>query len=387
MLGSHLTARTPLAEKARALIPLIDEHAAFADDNGRLADPVIAALHRDGLFTMWVPKVLGGVELGPVQSLEVLESLSYADASAGWVVMAAALSVGTAGAYLSDEAVDTLFGKDRRPVIAGQGTRPGVAIPDAKGFRLSGSWSFASGLLHGTHIHTLAIIEGTGEPRIFVLPVEKAKLLGNWDVIGLRGTGSIDYAIDNVFVPESWTHFAVTETPKRGGSIYQVGIIGFAEQCHTGWAMGVGRRMLDELAILAQQKAGRAGSQSDSPVFHEGFAKFEGRFRGARAFAIEAWSDVAETFARGGRLSVRQQTLVRLALVNITDTLHELGNHVYLSAGTTSLRRGTLQRLIRDVHAGTQHVTSGPGVRQSCGRELAGLAPGKVWQFLDLVPG
>lgn len=387
MLGSHLTARTPLAEKARALIPLIDEHAAYADEKGRLADPVVAALHRDGLFTMWVPDVLGGVELGPVQSLEVLENISYADASAGWVVMAAALSVGTAGAYLSDEAVDSLFGKGGRPVIAGQGTRPGVAISDGKGFRLSGSWSFASGLLHGTHIHTLAIIEGTGEPRIFVLPVEKAKLLGNWDVIGLRGTGSIDYTIDNVFVPEGWTHFAVTETPKRGGGIYQVGIIGFAEQCHTGWAMGVGRRMLDELAILAQQKAGRAGSQSDSPVFQEGFAKFEGRLRGARALAMEAWGDVAETFARGGRLSLRQQTLVRLALVNITDTLHELGNYVYLAAGTTSLRRGTLQRLIRDVHAGTQHITSGPGVRQSCGRELSGLASGMVWHFLDLVPG
>ncbi|MFM9886789.1 MAG: acyl-CoA dehydrogenase family protein [Burkholderiales bacterium] len=387
MLGSHLTARSPLAEKARALIPMIDEHADFADDKGRLADPVVAALHRDGLFTMWLPKVLGGVELGPVQSLEVLENLSYADASAGWVVMAASLSVGTAGAYLSDEAVDTLFGQGGRPVIAGQGTRPGVAIPDGKGFRLSGSWSFASGLLHGTHIHTLAIIEGTGEPRIFVLPVEKAKLLGNWDVIGLRGTGSIDYTIDNAYVPDGWSHFAVTETPKRGGSIYQVGIIGFAEQCHTGWAMGVGRRMLDELALLAQGKAGRAGSQSDSSIFLEGFAKFEGRFRGARALAIEAWGDVAETFARGGRLSVRQQTLVRLALVNITDTLHELGNYVYLAAGTTSLRRGTLQRLIRDVHAGTQHITSGPGVRQSCGRELAGLAAGKVWQFLDLVPG
>ncbi len=387
MLGSQLTAHSPLAEKARALIPMIDEHADFADDKGRLADPVVAALHRDGLFKMWVPKVLGGAELGPVHSLEVLENLSYADASAGWVVMAAALSIGTAGAYLSDEAVDTLFGKGGRPVIAGQGTRPGVAIPDGKGFRLSGSWSFASGLLHGTHIHTLAIIEGTGEPRIFVLPVEKATLIGNWDVIGLRGTGSIDYTIDNVYVPDGWSHFAVTETPKRGGSIYRVGIIGFAEQCHTGWAMGVGRRMLDELAVMAQSKAGRAGSQSDSPVFHEGFAKHEGRFRGARALAIEAWSDAGETLARGEPLSVRQQTLVRLALVNITDLLHELGNYVYLAAGTTSLRRGTLQRLMRDVHAGTQHVTSGPGVRQSCGRELAGLATGKVWQFLDLVAG
>jgi indole-3-acetate monooxygenase len=385
-LGSQLSARSPLAERARALVPLLDEHAAYADEHGRIADPVVAMLHDEGLFTMWVPKELGGAELDAVHSLEVLEDLSYGDASAGWVVMAACLSIGTAGAFLSDEAAHALFDDGRRPVIAGQGTRPGVAVPDDDGFRVSGSWSFASGLKHGTHIHTLAIIEGTGEPRIFVVPVEKATLIDNWDVIGLRGTGSIDYTLDNVFVPDGWSHFAVTQDPKRGGSIYHVGIIGFAEQCHSGWALGVGRRMLDELATLAQEKSGRAGNQVDSASFHEGFAKIEGRFRSARALVYEAWGDAAATLATGARLSVRQHTLVRLALVNVTDALHEVANHVYLAAGTTSLRRGTLQRLLRDVHAGTQHVTSGPAVRQNIGRELAGLAAGQTWQFLDLVP-
>jgi alkylation response protein AidB-like acyl-CoA dehydrogenase len=333
-----------------------------------------------------VPKVLGGSELDAVHSLEVLEDLSYGDASAGWVVMAACLSIGTAGSFLSDDAAHALFDDGGRPVIAGQGTRPGVAVPDGDGFRVSGAWSFASGLKHGTHIHTLAIVEGTGEPRIFVVPVGKATLIDNWDVIGLRGTGSIDYTLDDVAVPDGWSHFAVTQDPKRGGSIYHVGIIGFAEQCHSGWALGVGRRMLDELATLAQEKSGRAGNQVDSPSFHEGFARIEGRFRSARALVYEAWADADATLATGAHLSVRQHTLVRLALVNVTDALHEVANHVYLAAGTTSLRRGTLQRLLRDVHAGTQHVTSGPSVRQNIGRELAGLAAGQAWQFLDLVP-
>ena len=79
-------------------------------------------------------------------------------------------------------------------------------MPKADGFMLSGSWSFASGIKHGTHIHTLGVIEGTGEARIFVLPVEKATLIDNWDVLGLRATGSIDYRIDSVFVPEGYTH-------------------------------------------------------------------------------------------------------------------------------------------------------------------------------------
>ena len=141
---------------------------------------------------MWVPKsVPGGAELDPVSSLQVIENLAYGDPSAGWVLMAAALAVGTGAAFLSDAAVSELFGKPRLPVIAGQGTRPGLAVPKDDGFMLSGSWSFASGIKHGTHIHTLGVIEGTGEARIFVLPVEKATLIENWDVLGLRATGLV----------------------------------------------------------------------------------------------------------------------------------------------------------------------------------------------------
>src|SRR6185295_7548243 len=249
---------TDFPERAKRVGVIANEHAAAADKEGRLADPVVAALHKERLYGMWVPRVLGGAELKPVESLQVIENVAYGDPSAGWVLMAAALAIGTGAAYLGDSAVEELFGGERFPVIAGQGTRPGTAVPVEDGFRLRGSWSFASGIKHGTHIHTLGIIEGTGEPRIFVLPVGQAKLIDNWDVIGLRGTGSIDYTIDNVFVPASHTHFAGTETPKRGGPIYTLGIIGFALICHSGWGCGIARRMLDELAAIVRSKVGRA---------------------------------------------------------------------------------------------------------------------------------
>jgi len=334
-----------------------------------------------------VPEVLGGSELDPVESLEVIANLSYGDSSAGWVVMAASLSIGTGAAYLADDAVAELWSHDRAPVIAGQGTRPGVAVPYDGGFLVSGAWSFASGIKQASHIHTLAIIEGTGEPRIFVVPVEKATLIENWDVLGLRGTGSIDYTLDKVYVPDGYSHFAVTQEPRRGGNVYHIGIIGFAEICHSGWAMGVGRRLLDELASLTKQKAGRPGVQAGNASFLEGFAKAEATFRSARAFVVESWSDAVATVRTGAHLSVRQHTLIRLALAHLTAALHEVANFVYLSGGTTALRRGTIQRLLRDVHAGTQHVTSAPPVVQNCGRELAGLAEGQHWIFLDLVPG
>ena len=384
-LGESLTEQSILAERAKALVPLLDEQAEFGDVEGELSPTVVEAMHRDGLLRMWVPEKLGGAELSPLQSLEVLENVSYGDPSAGWVAMAANLSIGTAGAYLSDHAVAELWGDGRQPVIAGQGTRPGTARQVDGGLSLTGSWSFGSGLKHSSHVHSLGIIAETGEPRIFVTPIEAVNLIDNWDVLGLRGTGSIDYTMDSVFVPDGWSHFAVTTVPERGGNLYGIGIIGFAITCHSGWAMGVGRRMLDELAGLVHSKAGRPGAQADNAAFQQGYAEAEAAFRAARAFVIEAWTDLSNSLYAGEGISVRQHTLVRVALTHITKTLHEIAEFVYLAGGTTALRDGTMQRLYRDVHAGTQHITSAPVVWQTCGRELVGIADGKHWQFLDLV--
>ncbi len=382
------TSDISLPERAKRVAAMAREHAGYADEHGALAPPVVEALHTEGLFGMWVPKsVRGGHELDPISSLQVLENVSYGDPSAGWVLMASALAIGTGAAYLKDDAVEELFAGDRLPVIAGQGTRPGRAVPSDDGYLLSGSWSFASGIKHGTHIHTLAIIETTGEPRIFVLPVGEAKLIDNWDVLGLRGTGSIDYTIDNAFVKEGYTHFATTEEPLRGGSLYTVGIIGFAAMCHSGWACGIGRRVLDELVDVVQQKAGRAGSIAESTSFQEDLARAEAAYRSARAFVYETWHDVQRTIQSGAKLSVRQGSLMRLALANATWSAHHAAMFAYKAAGTLALRSGTLQRLFRDMHAGTQHVTAAPPVYSAIGRELAGLAPGKRWQFLSLVDG
>jgi alkylation response protein AidB-like acyl-CoA dehydrogenase len=229
------------------------------------------------------------------------------------------------------------------------------------------------------------VVEDTGEFRICVVPIEKATLIDNWDVMGLRATGSIDYTMENVFVPDGYSHPGLATESTRGGPLYKLGIIQLAMVCHAGWAMGVGRRILDELSSMAQAKTGRAGSLVDSDAFQIGFAETEAKFRAARALTMESWRDAWETLSSGGELSTRQGTLLRLQLPHLTWTLHEVAQFAYKNGGTTALRSGTLQRLFRDVHAGTQHITSAPGVIKATGQELAGLAPGKQWVFLDLV--
>jgi alkylation response protein AidB-like acyl-CoA dehydrogenase len=352
-----------------------------------LTNDVIEAFHRDGLFAMWVPASLGGGELDPLPSLEVLDWIAYGDPSAGWTLMAGAIAIGVAGAYLAEEAVAELFGGERVPVIAGQGLRPGRAVAQDGGYVLSGEWSFGSALKHSTHIHTGGAVDPGGEMRIFVLPVEQATLIDNWDVLGLRATGSIDYVIDEVFVPEGYTHPTAIASSPRGGPLYSLGIPGIAAICHSGWAIGVGRRLLDELAALAQAKSGRAGAQSESDSFLEGYGVAQAKLRSARALIFETWAGIQDTLARGDEASVEQLTLIRLALINATRSLAEIASFVYLAGGTTSLRAGTIQRLFRDVHAGTQHATSSPPVLRACGRQLAGLAPGEVWGLRGLEPG
>ncbi|MFI6294768.1 acyl-CoA dehydrogenase family protein [Nonomuraea sp. NPDC050790] len=379
------TAGTGPLDRARALRPLIEAEADAAEAQGRLTEPVIEALHEAGLFGVWVPTVLGGSELSPRELIAVFEELSYADPSTGWVVMATTLENGTAAAYLGDDAVERIFKGPRIPLFAGQGTRPGVAVPENGGFRLSGQWSFASGMLHAQYVHSLGAVEGTDEVRIFITPIEDAEMLGNWDVLGLRATGSIDYRLDGVYVPESQSHVFTADRPLRGGALYRLGVLDQALICHTGWALGVGRRLLDELIGYAVAKAGRPGQIAGSEAFHADFARAEARFRAAKALVNETWEDAERTLDAGRALDVRQETMVRLTLNHATSTVAEVARFVHDSGGTTAVRDGLIQRLFRDVHTGSAHITSGPQALRECGRELAGLAAGQTWAFMELV--
>src|SRR5690606_26306026 len=151
----------------------------------------------------------------PLEALGTVEQLSYSDGSTGWVFMAQQVGTASAAAYLPSATARELFGSGRWPLIAGQGAANGCGVVEGRGYRLSGKWGYGSGLLHAEWIHTGGTIIESGvqrmrpggklpEVRIFIVPVRDAQLRGNWDVLGLRATGSVDYTIDNVYVPEEY---------------------------------------------------------------------------------------------------------------------------------------------------------------------------------------
>lgn len=384
-----------LLETARHLAPLLDAEAPANEAKGALSDRAVALLRSGGFFSLMIPRCYGGVEAGAVEALEIIEELSRADGCTGWVVMAAGLATGTAAVFLDQPAADALFGQDHHPIIAGHGGPNGKAIVAGKGFRLSGNWRYGSGIKHADYIHSGAIVIEDGKPRltrsgqpeirIFVTPARDCQLDGGWNVLGLKATGSVDYAITDLFVPAEYSHPPGVLEPKRGGNFYRIGLLGIAVIGHTGFALGVGRRALDEIAAFARGQVSPTGPLRDSESFREHYATAEAQFRAARALIYETWHEVETTIARGDPMTTRQITLARLAMNHVTSVAATVAAFAYKAGGGVALREGPLQRCFRDINAGTQHLHASPIVLRECGRELAGFAEGKVWGRFGLV--
>jgi indole-3-acetate monooxygenase len=391
------TATPLLLQRAKDLAPFLSAQSEANENAGRLTDDVVQALKNSKLFSLFVPTTFGGAELWPTAGLEIIEAISYADGSTGWVTMATQVSMATAAAYLKPSAANFVFGTEI-PLIAGQGAPSGRAEPEGLGYRLSGSWNYGSGLLHSKWVHTGATVQQGGTPRaypgtrsidtrIFIVPIASVELSGNWDVLGLKATGSIDYAIENAFVAEEFTHRLTANRPFQGGDLYRLGIAGFATVGHTGFALGVARRALDEIAALAlaphrpSTMLERGGGES----FHLQYGRAEAQLIAARAMVFDTWSDIEQSLARGNDLTVRQLTLARLALNHVTSVAGNANGLAFEFGGGTSLRSGAIQRCFRDQRAGAQHFTTSEFIMRECAKELLGLSAGKVWSLRQLV--
>lgn len=387
-----------LLARAKELSGFIAQEGPRNESEGRLTDACMRALRDAGLFTLFIPRSLGGAELSPLEGIEIVEALSYADASTGWVVMAVQVAMASCGAYLPAAGAKEVF-KSHIPLIAGMGAPVGRADAGAGAYRLNGNWSYASGLLNSEWIHTGAIVHDNGAPRmdartrmpearIFILPVSQAEVKDSWDVMGLRGTGSVDYAIRDVEVAEEFTHFLSANRPHQGGDLYRIGILGLATIGHTGFTLGLGRRLLDEIASLATAPAGRPSPLSEpggGEAFQLQYGRAEGQFRAARALVFDAWEDIERTIAGGNDPTVRQITLARLAFTNLNAVAVAAANMAFAFGGGVALRSGTLQRCFRDQHAAAQHITTSEAVVRACAQDLLGLAKGKIWSLRQLI--
>jgi indole-3-acetate monooxygenase len=356
--------------------------AAEHEQLGRLSDEALAALQRENLFGLMVPEELGGLDASPTDTLEVFAEVSRADAASGWVLTTCAFAAGLAGIYLSDAAVADIF-RHGVPIIAGAGAPNGRARRVEHGYALTGRWSYGSGILHAAYTHNGGfIVDDAGEIRrdlghhIFVAPIAAATLNETWDVLGLRGTGSVDYAIEGCVLPLGYEHPMLGALQRRGGPINAVGMAGLSALAHTGFFLGIGRRVLDELAAVARGKGGRAGRLADSESFQEGYGLAEAKFRAARALVFESWRAVEQRAAAGLAIERGHVSELSLAMHHMAWASTEAAEFAYKAGGGVALREGPLQRAFRDTLAGRQHVRVSAGVLRACARELLSESQG-----------
>jgi indole-3-acetate monooxygenase len=390
------TELSSLLEHVRKIGPTLEENAEENDKLGRLNEITFAALKPLRMSHIFAGEEIGGAQLSPTQGLELLEAITYHSGAAGWISMVHACIGAMSAAFLPDSAIARLFAPDSENRFSGQGTPTGMLKKVEGGYRLSGRWSYASGIHHATFTHSAALLDdGSGNPAkdergdVIVLcahaPVEEHELIGNWDVLGLNATGSIDYAAKDIFIPDDMVFPILTAQPHRQKEFFSLGVVGLAAIGHSGWAIGASRRILDEMAKLARTKTGRSGLIGESDKFWFDFGRAEARVRAARAFLFEVWRDIEKAIEAGKSVSTRQISLIHLAKSEVHEAGVEACHFVYRAAGGASLRKGIMQRVYREMLTAANHFTISPGIVGAAGREIGGVWSNRVWRFYDLV--
>jgi len=327
-----------LIEAAQRIAPLVRACRDEGERERRLPAQVLAAMHEARLFRMYIPKALDGLEIDPITSMIVVEEIARADAAAAWNLMLGA-TYGLWAAFLPEHAARDIYGASDA-VVAGALRPSGRARPVAGGFVVDGRWSFASGISHSAwwNAGCLVVRDGSSdpdvtrpsapEPWLVFFPAADGELIDNWDVSGLRGTGSHDYAVSGLFVPEAYA-IPFSAAPLAPGALYRLPRQALLDNMMAALPLGIARTAIDALVEIAAGGKRPAGA--------------------------------------GAPLAERTQAAVQAVDLMYTD-----------AGGAAIYTRNPLERCFRDIHAVTQHVSMNPGNYEVSGRVLLGLDPDRA---------
>lgn len=370
-----------------ALAPRIADAAPDIDRTRRIPGDLLDALHDAALYRMLLPHRYDGGEVHPLTFMRTVQAIAAIDASTAWNIGQNAVCAIVA-AYLPPEAARHIFSDPRAVLAWGPAQGPVRAVACEGGYRVTGRWSFASGMRQASWLGAQCPIhepdgglrnsgDGIAGKRVMLFPFSSATPEDTWDVIGLRGTASDGYAVDDLFVPESYTVYreSVAENREPGWlycfSIHNLFSCGFA-----GIALGVARAMLDAFIELAAHKTPR-GMRSplrDNAVNQAGVARAQAALESAEDYLMHSVDDICEVVRKTREVTLAHRMRIRLASTHAIHAARGVGDFAYEAAGATAVfAANPFERRFRDLHAITQQLQGRASHFETVGQYLLGL--------------
>lgn len=375
-----------LVERARSLHPLITRDSDEIERTRRLTPAVTSALIENGLYRSLLPQSLGGSEAPLETFMQMQEEIAKADASTAWCLGQCSVCAMTA-AYLDPEPASEIFNVAPGILAWGAINHQVQAVPG--GYMANARWEFASGSRQaswlGSHVKVVEPDgslrlkkDGTPEIRTILFPVASATMYDVWDVIGLRGTGTDSYSVENLFIPDKFA--ALRDDPaalREQGPLYKLTTNMVFSMGFGATSLGVARATLDAATDLARGKTPQGlKAMKENNAVQGLIGKTEATLRAARAYLYSTANEVWRDLSRGDPLTEQHRIALRIAA---TWTIHQSASVVdtayHMSGATAVFARNKFERRFRDMHAIAQQIQARDTHYEDAGRAIlaAGL--------------
>ncbi len=374
-----------ILQSIQNLLPAIRARREEIEQARRMPRDLIDELRKTGMFSMTVPRAIGGKEAKPAEIMRAIETVATGDGSTGWCAMIANGNNIAAG-YMSEAGAKEVLPDPAAP-SAGIAAPAGKAVRADGGVRVSGRWPFASGITHCDWVWAGCLAMENGRPRMTAmgpeivhvwLPVREVEIHDTWHVSGLCGTGSNDFTATDVFVPERRIFKLLDPTGHRPEPLYQMPPLGFFAYQVVCVSLGIARSALDDLAEIAQTKKPTLYNDvlADKAVVQVELARAEAALRGAHSFLYDTVEDIWQTVCAGRAPTKRQIALGRAAATHAAETGAAITRTANTLAGGSSIySSSSLQRHARDAEAVMHHFTVAPHTWEEAGRVFLGREP------------
>jgi len=382
-------AEQDLVSVARELGPILRLNSQRSDRDGRLPSESVKAIREAGLFRMFVPRSLGGLQVDPITHARVQEELSRHDSAAGWMLQAAASSAWWCS-RLPTETAKEIYGDDPDQLLAVSFAFPFEGMPVDGGLRLSGQRPFASNVSDANWIWVTSLtmendepikVEGAHMVRAAFFPASQARIVDTWDTLGMRGTDSNDVALDNLVVPlERTFRIGIDHTPGPlyDDPLYRAPAMALVGSYVPAVALGIARDAIDEFVALAQGKTpfSSATTLRERATAQAKLGRAEGLLGSARAYLYDRLDWVWKQTVAGVELTLEQRAEMLLACVQAISAAAQAVDLVYSAAGTSAIyKRGRLEQHFRDANVLRQQGFVSESRFETVGQVQLGLPP------------